>query len=161
MTKSSRIISFSLSVALLLPGIAFVQPTSLSSAMAAVEDVQTALLPSRANEGMLQTEPYSAPGRTFIPQPSSYHNRRNGGCCCSVQRQAVQRAYQPAYYRSYHPTYYRNRPRRSKLRAALTIAGPAAIGAGVGALIGGKKGAGVGALLGGGGGALYYLKKRR
>jgi hypothetical protein len=43
----------------------------------------------------------------------------------------------------------------------LTIAAPAAIGAGIGALVGGKKGAGVGALFGGGGGALYHLIKRR
>ena len=49
----------------------------------------------------------------------------------------------------------------SKLKTALTIAAPAAIGAGVGGAVGGKKGAGVGALLGGGGGALYYLIKNR
>lgn len=49
----------------------------------------------------------------------------------------------------------------SKLKTALTIAAPAAIGAGVGAAVGGKKGAGAGALLGGGGGALYYLIRNR
>jgi hypothetical protein len=49
----------------------------------------------------------------------------------------------------------------SKLKTALTIAAPAALGAGVGAAVGGKKGAGVGALLGGGGGALYYLIRNR
>ncbi|MEW6210586.1 MAG: hypothetical protein AB1631_19635 [Acidobacteriota bacterium] len=43
----------------------------------------------------------------------------------------------------------------------LTIAAPAAIGAGIGAIAGGKKGAGIGALLGGGGGAAYYLIKNR
>jgi hypothetical protein len=60
------------------------------------------------------------------------------------------------------PVYYQARPRKSsKLRTALTIAAPAAIGAGVGALAGGKKGAGVGALIGGGGGALYHLLKNR
>ncbi|HWC76105.1 MAG TPA: hypothetical protein VG778_01520 [Blastocatellia bacterium] len=42
----------------------------------------------------------------------------------------------------------------------LRIAAPAAIGAGVGALVGGKKGAGVGALLGGGGGAVYHLSRK-
>ena len=46
-------------------------------------------------------------------------------------------------------------------RALLTIGAPAAIGAGVGALLSGKKGAAVGALLGGGGGAAYYLIKKR
>lgn len=63
------------------------------------------------------------------------------------------------------PTYVYREPRRSKMgpktKAALRIAAPAAIGAGIGALAGGKKGAGVGALIGGGGGALYHLWKER
>jgi hypothetical protein len=67
--------------------------------------------------------------------------------------------------RSYETTnrtvYVERKPRNSKLKTALTIAAPAAIGAGVGALAGGKKGAGVGALIGGGGGALYHLFKNR
>ncbi len=63
---------------------------------------------------------------------------------------------------SYRSSYYRRPARRnSKLRTALTIAAPAAVGAGIGALAGGKKGAGVGALLGGGGGAIYHLYKSR
>lgn len=57
--------------------------------------------------------------------------------------------------------YYERRPRSSKLKTALTIAAPAAVGAGIGALAGGKKGAGVGALIGGGGGAVYHLFKNR
>jgi hypothetical protein len=43
----------------------------------------------------------------------------------------------------------------------LRIAAPAAIGAGIGAIAGGKRGAGAGALIGGGGGALYHLLKHR
>jgi len=43
----------------------------------------------------------------------------------------------------------------------LTIAGPAAVGAGIGAIAKGGKGAGIGALIGGGGGALYHLFKHR
>jgi len=43
----------------------------------------------------------------------------------------------------------------------LTIAAPAALGAGIGAIAGGGKGAGIGALIGGGGGALYHLVKHR
>ena len=66
-----------------------------------------------------------------------------------------------SYYRSSYNNNYRRAPRSSKLRTALTIAAPAALGAGVGAWAGGKKGAGVGALLGGGGGALYHLFKSR
>jgi hypothetical protein len=71
---------------------------------------------------------------------------------------------QPVAYRrttSRRTSSARNRRGSSKLKTALTIAAPAAIGAGVGALAGGKKGAGVGALLGGGGGALYHLLKKR
>jgi len=43
----------------------------------------------------------------------------------------------------------------------LTIAAPAALGAGIGAAAGGGRGAGAGALIGGGAGALYYLIKHR
>lgn len=77
---------------------------------------------------------------------------------------------QPVVYRqrqSYaaRPTYVYREPRRSKMgpktKAALRIAAPAAIGAGIGAISGGKKGAGVGALIGGGAGALYHLWKER
>ncbi len=49
----------------------------------------------------------------------------------------------------------------SKTKTILRIAAPAAIGAGLGAMFGGKKGAGIGALLGGGGGAAYHLYKNR
>ncbi len=53
------------------------------------------------------------------------------------------------------------RGRSSTGRAALSVGAPAAIGAGVGALLGGWKGAGIGALIGGGGGAAVYLLKNR
>jgi hypothetical protein len=58
---------------------------------------------------------------------------------------------------------YYAEPRRdhSTRNMILTIAGPAAIGAGIGAIARGGKGAGIGALLGGGGGALYHLYKNR
>lgn len=65
-----------------------------------------------------------------------------------------------AAYR-YRSSYVRRNSRGRALRTALTIAAPAALGAGIGALAGGKKGAGVGALLGGGGGALYRLFRDR
>ena len=52
------------------------------------------------------------------------------------------------------------KPARSWQKSALLIGGSAAGGAGVGALIGGKKGAGIGALLGGGTAAVYDQVKR-
>jgi hypothetical protein len=65
-------------------------------------------------------------------------------------------------YRTVNRSSYVSSGRRggSKLRKILTIAAPAAVGAGIGAAFGGKKGAGIGALLGGGGGAFYLLSKR-
>lgn len=47
------------------------------------------------------------------------------------------------------------RPKRSVRTSALIIGGSAAGGAGIGALIGGKRGAGIGALAGGGAAALW------
>ena len=71
--------------------------------------------------------------------------------------------YRSSVYRERTRLVYRERPKRrsSKLKTALTIAAPAAIGAGIGLAAGGKKGAGIGALLGGGGGALYHLFRDR
>jgi hypothetical protein len=76
--------------------------------------------------------------------------------------------------RSYYPNRSRGRVRvagarytntahrgHSTRNMILTIAGPAAVGAGIGGIIRGGKGAGIGALLGGGGGALYYLARHR
>ena len=68
------------------------------------------------------------------------------------------------YQTATRPVYYATAKRssgHSKLKTALRIAAPAAIGAGVGAMFSGKKGAGIGALLGGGGGAIYELMRRR
>ena len=78
---------------------------------------------------------------------------------------AGQRYYAEPYYRGgagtryYGQRYYGNR--HSTRDAFLTVAAPAAVGAGIGAIAGGGKGAGVGALIGGGGGALFYLLKHR
>jgi hypothetical protein len=53
------------------------------------------------------------------------------------------------------------KPARSWQKSALLIGGSAGAGAGVGALIGGKKGAGIGALIGGGSAAIFDQVKRR
>ena len=59
---------------------------------------------------------------------------------------------------------YRNedvRPERTKTKTALIIGGSAASGAGVGAIVGGKKGALIGAAIGGGAASIYEASKRR
>ena len=53
------------------------------------------------------------------------------------------------------------RPERSKTKTALIIGGSAASGAGVGGIIGGKKGALIGAAIGGGAASIYEATKRR
>lgn len=66
--------------------------------------------------------------------------------------------YRPAARRS---QYYERRPRRSKTKSALMIAGGAATGAGVGGALKGKKGALIGAAIGGGSASIYEAAKRR
>jgi hypothetical protein len=51
-------------------------------------------------------------------------------------------------------------PRTNWKKTALVIGGAAATGAGVGALVGGKKGALIGAAIGGGGGTLWEVTRR-
>ena len=58
-------------------------------------------------------------------------------------------------YRRHNRTFWQ------KHRDKLTVAGTAATGAGVGALLGGKKGALIGTAVGGGSGALYTYKLRK
>jgi hypothetical protein len=78
------------------------------------------------------------------------------------RERVVYRTVSQPVYRTAQPVYHAPvRRGRSKLQTALTIGAPAALAAGIGAMIGGKKGAGIGALLGGGGGAIYELRKHR
>jgi len=88
--------------------------------------------------------------------------------CASIQTTgATPRGYNSRRYS--RPTvrvagerYYAEPHRKHSIRnMLLTIGGPAALGAGIGAIARGGKGAGIGALLGGGGGALYYLVKHK
>jgi hypothetical protein len=53
------------------------------------------------------------------------------------------------------------RPERSKTKTALIIGGSVASGAGVGGIVGGKKGALIGAAIGGGAASIYEASKRR
>jgi hypothetical protein len=77
----------------------------------------------------------------------------------ATARPATRVARQEVVYRSSGGTVRRRGD--SKLKTVLTIAAPAAIGAGIGAAAGGGRGAAAGALIGGGGGALYHVLKNR
>jgi hypothetical protein len=77
----------------------------------------------------------------------------------SVARPGARVARQEVVYRSSGAPARRRGD--SKLKTVLTIAAPAAIGAGIGAAAGGGRGAAAGALIGGGGGALYHVIKNR
>jgi len=69
-----------------------------------------------------------------------------------VVRTVSQPVYSP---RSSQPVYTERAPVRSKTKSAVIIGTSAAAGAGVGALIGGKKGAVIGAIAGGGGALVW------
>lgn len=79
----------------------------------------------------------------------------------SVRRTNFSRRYAPRTRVAGARYYAAPRRGHSTRNMILTIAGPAAVGAGIGAIAKGGKGAGIGALLGGGGGALYHLIKHR
>jgi hypothetical protein len=97
--------------------------------------------------------PYSGvAGQRYYSSP--YYN---GG----VSRYNAQPYYGRVAGTRYYGPYREYRDRNSTRNAVLTVAGPAAVGAGVGAIMGGGKGAGIGALIGGGGGAVYYLLRNR
>ncbi len=99
---------------------------------------------------------------------AGYNEGFKDGYADGFQTRASEQAVQPAAPATrlarqevvYRPATARRRG-NSTLKTVLTIAAPAAVGAGIGAAAGGKKGAAVGALVGGGGGALYHLIKNR
>ena len=107
--------------------------------------------------------------RAVMEQRRSYRGSRVVARCVGSRR-AVSDSYgrriyaRDAGYETYRPArsrYYEHRPRRSKTKSALMIAGSAATGAGIGGALKGKKGALVGAALGGGTASIYEAAKRR
>jgi hypothetical protein len=98
---------------------------------------------------------------------AGYNDGFKDGYADGFQAQATQTTARPVTRAARQEVFYRSsgapvkRSGNSKLKTVLTIAGPAAIGAGIGAAAGGGRGAAAGALIGGGGGALYHLIKNR
>jgi hypothetical protein len=87
-----------------------------------------------------------------------------------VRQSSPQAVYRPAERVPARQTVYDDevvyrdedvRQERSKTKTALIIGGSAASGAGVGAIVGGKKGALIGAAIGGGAASIYEATKRR
>lgn len=112
-----------------------------------------------------------APGqRAVMSQRRGYGESRTVARCAGSRRtfddgygRRIQ-ARGGGYDNSYRPArsrYYDRRPRRSKTKTALMIAGGAATGAGVGGAVRGKKGALIGAAIGGGAASIYESAKRR
>lgn len=98
-------------------------------------------------------------GASALPALACRHHRRSHSAYGSQSRYR-----RVAYNRNYaRRPYYAYAPRRSfwqRHRDKLTLAIGTGAGAGVGALVGGKRGAGIGALAGLGGSALYTYKLR-
>src|SRR5262245_292674 len=98
---------------------------------------------------------------------AGYNDGYKNGYADGFQARAKQGVARPVSRASRQEVVYRSSARRrgdSKLKTVLTIAAPAAIGAGIGAAAGGGRGAAAGALgslIGGGGGALYQVLKNR
>ena len=95
---------------------------------------------------------------------AGYNDGFKNGYADGFQTRAKQGVTRPVSRASRQEVVYRSSARRrgdSKLKTVLTIAAPAAIGAGIGAAAGGGRGAAAGALIGGGGGALYQVLKNR
>jgi hypothetical protein len=102
---------------------------------------------SMTPQAFQQAAPYAAYGA----QPQ-YVNERVVAAQPAVRRVSSQRSY---------TTEQAAAPRRTWVKSAMLIGGSAASGAGVGAIVAGKKGAGIGALIGGGAATLYDQLKRR
>jgi hypothetical protein len=102
--------------------------------------------------------PVSYSGYAQAPMPETQFVRTPYAVAApTVTRTAAPQriAYQPARERVVR------QPKRSVKKSAVIIGSSAGVGAGVGALIGGKKGAGIGALVAGGGATLWDQLTRR
>ena len=96
-------------------------------------------------------QPLAQPVTYYTPAPQPVVRR-----AAAAPRQTVYRSTQPRIVSETVDT----RPQRSKTKTALVIGGSAASGAGVGAMVGGKKGALIGAALGGGAASIYEATRR-
>jgi len=181
MTFKQRIIATGAACAILLSGYSFgrmtdspntqaeINPTALTASQpqpAAASEAQTFYL----KDFQVGYDDGFAAGKTgqtnatVATEREGYNEGFKKGYADAYQAQpntAQPTAYRAGQQTVYKPASYPAKRKNSKLKTALTIAAPAAIGAGIGTVAGGKKGAAAGALIGGGGGALYHVMKNR
>ncbi|HEY7546523.1 MAG TPA: hypothetical protein VID27_16655 [Blastocatellia bacterium] len=166
---SKNFITIALTMILTLGGLSFLWGQSRQADEVAVSHAQAVDTTQSSNEteqSDQQSEEYARPASFEEAYRAGYRDGR-ADCAAShsyasasarvrnVRRTAPRRGVAGARY------YAERRRGHSTRDLILTIAAPAAIAAGFGGIVGGKKGAGIGALLGGGGGAAYYLYKNR
>ena len=142
---------------------------SLTAAMGAAACGTQAASPFTATDATGQTLVRCEPGQhAVVNTPAAAAGRTVTAVEC-VSDAAAPPRYQPApavlrvasapVSVSDHEVVER-RPTRSWQKRALVIGGSSGAGAGIGALIGGKKGALIGAAIGGGGGTVYEMTRK-
>jgi len=99
-----------------------------------------------------------AAGQRAVVRAANGNGSTRVACVRSSPRSS---AYRTRYASEYRTRYTTERPRRSWGKSALMIGGSAGTGAGVGAIVKGKRGALIGAALGGGAASIYESAKRR
>jgi len=156
-----------IAVVLALGGLAWLSGDGRKSEpMALAQTSQSAQTPAPQPDSAYQS---SANANGGTANPTTYEDGyragyRDGHQDCSTT-QSTSSVRRTSYARRYAPRtrvagaryYAEGRRGHSTRNMILRIAGPAAVGAGIGAIAHGGKGAGIGALIGGGGGALYQL----
>ncbi|HSB11738.1 MAG TPA: hypothetical protein VLM38_19775 [Blastocatellia bacterium] len=156
-----------LAIVVALGGVAWLSSEGRKDAPTALAQTSQATQPSPQQPGSAyetsSTDQATGSGRSGYEEGYRAGYRDGHQDCSITSRSSVRRTYYRAPRTRVAGARYYNESRRghSTRNMILTIAGPAAVGAGIGAIAKGGKGAGVGALLGGGGGALYYLLKHR
>ncbi len=159
-----------IAVALALGGLAWLSSDGHKSESAALAQTNQSAQSPAQQSGSTYESSANASNATATTYEDGYRaGYRDGHQDCATTRNtsSVRRAYYSPRYSSRRARvagarYYAPARRGHSTRnMILTIAAPAAIGAGIGAIAKGGKGAGIGALIGGGGGALYHLLKHR
>ena len=158
-----------IAVALALGGLAWLSSGGHKDVPSALAQTQQ-IAQTPATQASVASESADTTGSSATNYEDGYKaGYRDGNQDCGSTRNTTVARRARSTHRYYAPrtrvagARYYAEPRRghSTRDMILTIAGPAAIGAGIGAIAHGGKGAGIGALLGGGGGALYHLYKNR